>query len=102
MSSNRLIRVSAWVFTSSSSQSATVFSSAYLRNKALLVTGYTTLCRRGELVRPLVEDLQVDADGFGTVIVRKSKTDQTGKGAAVAITADAMHHLRAWIDAARI
>jgi integrase len=73
-----------------------------LRNKALVAVAYTSLCRRGELVRLLVEDLHADADGFGTVIVRRSKTDQTGKGASVAITADAMHHLRAWLVAARI
>jgi site-specific recombinase XerD len=73
-----------------------------LRNKALLVTAYTTLCRRGELVRLLVADLRVDADGFGVVNVSKSKTDQTGKGASVAITTDAMHHLQAWLTAARI
>jgi integrase len=48
------------------------------------------------------EDLQADADGFATVIVRKSKTDQTGKGDSVAITPDAMHHLRAWLVAASI
>lgn len=73
-----------------------------LRNKALLVTAYSTLCRRGELVALLVEDLRVDADGFGVVTVGKSKTDQTGKGATVAITADAMHHLQAWLAAASI
>ena len=73
-----------------------------LRNKALVAVAYTTMCRRGELVRLLVEDLQADTDGFGAVIVRKSKTDQTGKGVAVAITADAMHHLRAWLAAAHI
>jgi integrase len=73
-----------------------------LRNKALLTVGYTSMCRRGELVRLLAEDLQTDAEGFGRILVRKGKTDQTGKGAYVAITADAMHHLRAWLDAARI
>ena len=73
-----------------------------LRNKALLTLAYTSMCRRGELVRLLVEDLRADADGFGTVIVRKSKTDQTGKGASRGDHRDAMHHLRAWLAAARI
>jgi integrase len=73
-----------------------------LRNRALLTLAYTSMCRRGELVGLLVEDLQADADGFGSVIVRKSKTDQTGRGAPVAITADAMHHLRAWLAVAHI
>ena len=61
-----------------------------------------SLCRRSELVRLLVEDLQADSDAFGSIVVRKGKTDQTGKGVAVAITADAMHHLRTWLAAARI
>lgn len=73
-----------------------------LRNKALLAVAYTTMCRRSELVALLVEDLNADADGFGTVIVRKSKTDQTSKGASVAITGDAMYHLRAWLAASGI
>ena len=73
-----------------------------LRNKALLVTAYSTLCRRGELVALQVEDLRVDLDGFGVVTISRSKTDQTGKGASVAITADAMHHLQTWLTEARI
>jgi integrase len=73
-----------------------------LRNKALLAVAYTTLCRRSELVELLAEDLTTDADGFGVVIVRRGKTDQTGKGAAVAVTADAMHHLKAWLVVAGI
>jgi integrase len=68
----------------------------------LVAVAYTTLARRSELVALLVEDLRVDADGFGVITVRKSKTDPTGKGAAVAITADAMHHLQVWLTAARI
>ena len=73
-----------------------------LRNKALVAVAYTTLARRSELVAMLREDLQVDPDGFGTVAVRRSKTDQEGAGAVAAITADAMRHLNAWLSAARI
>jgi integrase len=73
-----------------------------LRDKALVAVAYTTLARRSELVAMLREDLQIDADGFGTVAVRRSKTDQEGAGAMAAITADAMRHLIAWLDAAGI
>lgn len=73
-----------------------------LRDKALLVTAYTTLCRRSELVALLREDVQVDAQGFGTVLIRRSKTDQEAYGAVGAISADAMRHLSRWIDAAAI
>jgi integrase len=51
-----------------------------LRNKALLTVAYTTMCRRSELVAPLREDLQVDSDGWGTVVVRRLKTDPHGHG----------------------
>ena len=73
-----------------------------LRNRALLSVAYTTLCRRSELVELMVEDLRSDSDGFGSVTVRRSKTDQQGVGAAVAVTADAMRLLRAWLEAAHI
>jgi site-specific recombinase XerD len=73
-----------------------------LRDRALLVVAYTTMCRRSELVELLAEDLQVDTDGFGTIAVRRSKTDQEGAGDVAAITPDAMHHLRAWTAAAAI
>jgi integrase len=73
-----------------------------LRNKALLCVAYTTLCRRAELVELLREDLQVEADGFGTVTIRRSKTDQEGVGAVAPVTADAMRHLSDWIRAAKL
>ena len=73
-----------------------------LRDKALLVTAYTTMCRRSELIALLRENVEVDADGFGTVAIPRSKTDQEGRGDVAAITPDAMVHLRAWLDAAKI
>jgi integrase len=73
-----------------------------LRNRALLVVGYVTMCRRGELVALRFADLTVEPDGFGTVLVRRGKTDQEGHGAVVPIPADAMRHLMKWISAARI
>lgn len=73
-----------------------------LRDKALLVTAYTTMCRRSELVALLRENVQVDSDGFGTVAIVRSKADQEGRGDVAAITPDAMVHLLAWLTAARI
>jgi site-specific recombinase XerD len=71
-----------------------------LRNKAMLVVAYTTMARRSELVALLREDLQVEADGFGTIVIRRGKTDQEGHGAVAPVTQDAMRHLLAWIAAA--
>jgi integrase len=73
-----------------------------LRHKAMLVLAYTTMVRRAELVALQFADLQVEADGFGTVVIRRSKTDQEGQGAVAPIPADAMRHVQAWIDAAGI
>jgi integrase len=73
-----------------------------LRNKALLTLAYTTLCRRSELVALQRADLETESDGFGTVTIRRSKTDQEGAGEVAPITPDAMRHVKAWIDAAGI
>jgi integrase len=73
-----------------------------LRHRAMLVLAYTTMVRRAELVALQFADLQVEADGFGTIVVRRSKTDQEGQGAVAPVPADAMRHVQAWIDAAGI
>jgi site-specific recombinase XerD len=73
-----------------------------LRNRAVLVMAYTTLMRRSELIALQFADLTTEADGFGTVLIRRSKTDQEGEGAIAPIPADAMRHVLTWIDAAKI
>ena len=73
-----------------------------LRDKALLAIAYVTLCRRSELVGLMTADLQVEADGFGTIAIRRSKTDQEGAGDVAPITPDAMRHVQAWIAAGGI
>ena len=73
-----------------------------MRDKALVVTAYITLVRRSELVALRLEDLKVEPDGFGTLLIRRSKTDQEGEGAIAAVPNDAMRHLLAWIEAAGI
>jgi site-specific recombinase XerD len=73
-----------------------------LRDKALLTVAYTTMCRRAELVELLRDDLQIEADGFATVTIRRSKTDQEGAGETAPITADAMRHLQAYLDHAKV
>ena len=49
--------------------------------------------RRSEASALVWEDIAATADGTGTLLVRKSKTDQEGVGRVVALTADAMHDL---------
>jgi site-specific recombinase XerD len=76
-----------------------------LRDRALLLLGFAGAFRRSELVALDVADLESCDSGL-RVIIRKSKTDQEGQGATIAIApgsiacpVDAVH---TWIKAADI
>ncbi len=71
-----------------------------LRDRALIVMGYDTLCRRAELVQLNIDDLTIKADGSGTILVRKSKADQFGDGRLAYLSADALAHLQSWLRVA--
>jgi integrase len=73
-----------------------------LRNKALLAVAYDTGCRRSELVVFDLADLRKAEDGTGTLLLRRSKTDQEGEGATLFIAADTVDMLSAWLTAAGI
>ena len=68
------------------------------RNRALLAVAYDTLLRRGELVALQVSDIVADADGSGTVLVRRSKTDAEGCGATLYLAPDSVALVRAWCE----
>ena len=53
------------------------------RNRALLSLGYDFLARRSELVAIRCDDLKFTPDGALKGMIRKSKTDQYGKGRLV-------------------
>jgi len=55
-----------------------------LRDKALLLLGFAGAFRRSELVALKLEDIEKTPDGI-RVTIRKSKTDQEGKGETIAI-----------------
>ena len=67
------------------------------RNRALLAVGYDTLLRRGELVALQVTDIVEELGGAGTVLVRRSKADPEGRGAAVYLARDSMALVREWL-----
>ena len=73
-----------------------------LRDKALISLAYDTLSRRSEIVALEVADVSVTDDGTGTVLIRRSKTDQAGEGMVRFIAYDTVAHLEAWIAAAKI
>ena len=55
-------------------------SLAGLRDAALLRLGSDALLRVSELASLMVSDLLVKPDGSGTITIRRSKTDQEGRG----------------------
>jgi integrase len=78
------------------------------RDKALLLVGFAGCFRRSELVALQAEDIEDTPHGI-RVLLRKSKTDQTGRGAWVDIVRAQTHleacpvaALRAWLGAANI
>jgi site-specific recombinase XerD len=76
-----------------------------LRDRAILLIGFASAMRRSELVALNVEDLEWTAEGL-MLRIRKSKTDQEGAGASVAVprgeTACPVAALKAWLEAANI
>ena len=78
---------------------------AALRDRALLAFGMALAARRSELVALDVADLEWGEQGI-RVTIRRSKTDQTAEGAAVAVPEGRrikpLLHLRAWLAAAAI
>ncbi len=78
------------------------------RDRAVILLGFAGAFRRSELVALDLGDLAFDAVRGVAVTVRRSKTDQTGAGAVVAIPfashtdVCAVRALRAWVEAAPI
>jgi site-specific recombinase XerD len=76
-----------------------------LRDKALLLLGFSGAFRRSELVALTVNDIERTPEGI-KVTIRQSKTDQEGQGQVIAIPngvrfrgVDALY---AWLEAANI
>jgi integrase len=72
------------------------------RERALLCVAYDTMGRRSELVALDVEDLTFAADGTGTALIRRSKTDQAGEGAQAYLSRETVKHLQHWTKVANI
>jgi len=67
------------------------------RNRALLSLGYDFLARRSELVAIRSNDLQFTADGALKGMIRKSKTDQYGRGRLVFGSERSAKLVRKWL-----
>jgi site-specific recombinase XerD len=78
-----------------------------VRDKAIILLGFAGGFRRSELVALNVEDLDFDKGGL-TILLKRSKTDQEGKGRTVGIVKGAdpltcpVAAVQAWLRAASI
>ena len=78
-----------------------------MRDRAMVLIGFAAALRRSELVALDIADIQFRAEGV-VLRLRRSKTDQEGTGAEVAIPCGAagltcpVRALQAWIEAAGI
>jgi len=73
-----------------------------LLDKALISVAYDTLCRRSEVVAIEMSDISLNDDGSATVLIRKSKTDQTGGGQVKYLAPSSIEHLKKWLSYASI
>ncbi len=63
---------------------------------------YDTMARRSEVVAMDVEDISFLDDGTGRVIIRRSKTDQTGEGSLAYLSPDKVRYVNAWLPVSDI
>ena len=74
-----------------------------LRDRALLLVAYDTMCRRSELVRLMVDDVDVQVIDRRNniesmvIFIEQSKTDQEANGRWLRVSKETSVALRAWI-----
>jgi integrase len=73
-----------------------------MRERAMLCVAYDAMTRRSELIALNVEDLKFLDDGTGRLLIRRSKTDQTGEGHVAYLSRQTVRFLKAWLKAAAI
>lgn len=74
-----------------------------VRDKAILLVAYDSLCRRSELVSLGFDDLTIDdKNGSVKLKLRKSKTDPHGEGKNLYLSSNAQLALREWINKSKI
>lgn len=73
-----------------------------VRDRALLVVAYESMTRRSEVASMAAEKLEFKKDGSGAIKLGKTKTDQSGKGSRLPLSAEAMKHLQTWLELVNI
>lgn len=77
-------------------------SAAGLRDAAMMRLGSDCLLRVSELAAVAVADLEGEPDGSGRLAVRRSKTDQEGRGATLYVGQPTMRAINVWRAAGSI
>jgi site-specific recombinase XerD len=72
------------------------------RERALLCVAYDTMARRSELVAFNLEDVEFLPNGSGTILIRRSKTDQAGDGSTAFLAGETVKWLQIWLNSAGI
>jgi site-specific recombinase XerD len=72
------------------------------RERALLCVAYDTMARRSELVALNLENVTFMPNGSGTILIRRSKTDQEGQGSTGYLSRETVKWLRVWLESAAI
>ena len=73
-----------------------------LRNRALLLSAYESMRRRSELVALRIEDMEWNSCNSVSILLRRSKTDQSGQGKWIQLSARTGQALKAWLHAANL
>jgi integrase len=74
-----------------------------VRDRAILLVAYDSLCRRSEIVSLEYEDLMIDdKNGNVKLKLRKSKTDPHGIGKNLYLSNEGQHALKEWIIKSKI
>lgn len=72
------------------------------RERALLCVAYDMMARRSELVAFNVEDVEFMPNGSGTLLIRRSKTDQMREGSRAYLAGETVKWLKIWLENAGI
>ena len=72
------------------------------RNQALLLLAYDSMRRRSEIVSLRIEDLEFNASGGCSVLLRKSKTDQFCSGQWIHLKQETTNAIKKWLQHANM
>jgi site-specific recombinase XerD len=73
-----------------------------LRDRTLLLTAYSAMCRRSELIALNIEDINYSKDNSMKIKLSRSKTDQDGLGRWLHLSKEAQSAIEDWLERSAI